>query len=220
MNKTYIKGALLFISIIWLGVATISIFNIYQERVALSKEINKNSAILKTVRIEYKNKEEKINKEAFLKAQNSTNHALNTVAQQNINYEKVSKISKQFFRVYYHWRDSKDFQSRAEKLENIITPALKQDKKIFGEVKDSTGGNFIDNAGYQSDYESSQSYLTQNQGSKVQALVKVTNTGWTKDQKNAIGTSTHYYDLTYDLTTNKISNIKLVFTEKSENNAF
>lgn len=175
---------------------------------------------VKVARSKYRDKVEKVNKEANREAETSKNPALNSVARQNYNHEQIQKVSNEFFKQYYTWSDQSEYVKRAKKLSKIITPSLANDKKIFDSGKDKTGGNYIQSLGLQSKFESAKGYLSQAKGnaSKVQALVKVTNESWYNEERDAAGEATHYYDLTYNLNTNKISSLKLVFTEKDDNN--
>lgn len=210
------------VKIVSIGVLLASIGGIFlvaKQRLALTKEVAKSSLQIKQEKSKYKEKYKKVNEQAFKEAYKSSNPALKTVAVQNLSYSKVTQAANSFFKIYYTYSNSKTYMQRADKLGNLITPELKKDKKLFGEVKDATGGNYIDSSGLHSEFESCEAYFTQNSGSNVEALVKVVNSGWYEDgnkSSDGIGHATNYYALSYNLNTNKISSLKLVFTEGSD----
>ncbi|MBD5430511.1 hypothetical protein [Lactobacillus sp.] len=218
MNK---KSSVVQIILAVLSVAVIvfsiyGVVNVYHSRVALLKQVNQSSTQLKAAQTAYKDKVQAISNQTIVEAKSSKDPAVRSVAVQNTNYDKVTKVSNQFFRYYYTWGNSKTYLARKNKVKDITTASIRNNKSIFDDGKDSTGGNFIKSLGSHSEFDKASAYMTQNSGSTVQALVKVVNTGWTTDTEDNPGQSTHYYDLTYDLKTNKISNLKLVFTEKSD----
>lgn len=175
----------------------------------LNREVDKSKKA-------YAVKKEKITNQAMSKALQSSDPSLNTVARQNNNYAKVTDISNKFFETYYTWNNSDEYHNRANKLGNLITPEIKTDKKVFDEGKDSTGKDLIKGSGLQSKFDSAKAYLSQSDSSTVNALVKVKNESWFKGNQDQSGNQTHYYELTYDLKTNKISALKLVLTVKND----
>lgn len=215
-----LRPILLIVSVVVLLVSIISITCIYRKRVKLTKQVTKSELRVRAARSAYRDKAKEVAEEANKEAETSKNPALNTVARQNYNHEQIQKISNEFFRKYYTWSDYSGYLKRAKKLSKIITPALAHNKTIFDDGKDKTGGNYIQSLGLQSRFESAKGYLSQSDGNvaKVQALVRVTNESWYNDEKDASGEATHYYDLTYNLNTNKISSLRLVFTEKDNEN--
>lgn len=215
MDKAYLRGGILLLSLGLIGFSSFQIKSVADQRVALTREVNKSDTELKALKAKYADKYTKVNHEATLKAKKSSNPALRTVANQNINYEKVNSVATKFFNIYYTFSDTKEYLARANKLKDIITPSIKNDKEIFDNGKDSTGGDYIKSTGLQSEFDTAEAYLSQSSNTKAQALVKVTNTAWTSSRSNS-GSIIHYYDLTYDTTTQKISSLKLVFTEGSD----
>lgn len=165
----------------------------------------------------YVEKRRKVTNEAMYQALHSSDPSLNTVAKQNSDYAKVLNASKQFFKTYYTFNDQSDYQKRANKLSNLITSNVKNNKEIFDDGKDDTGNDLITGAGLQSKFEKAEAYLTQSDDSTVNALVKVTNQSWTKDNPDQKGTSVNYYELVYNVKTNKISGLKLVLTVNNAN---
>lgn len=215
-----LRPIVLISSVILLLVSIIGITCIYRKRVELTKQVARSEMQVRIAKSKYRDKSEKVNEEANREAETSKNPALNSVARQNYNHKQIQEISNKFFAQYYTWSDYSEYKQRAKKLAKIITPNLANDKSVFDSGKDKTGGNYIQSLGLQSKFDSAKGYLSQAKGNapKVQALVKVTNESWYNDEKDAAGEATHYYDLTYNLNTNKISSLKLVFTEKDDNN--
>lgn len=210
------------ISIIWiilmcLGIgATVSQIKINTStRLALIKEVKASRIQKKQAIKKYQSKEKAVNRKVLLKADNSNDPILKSVAQQNLNYKKVNDMANSFFKKYYTWNNSDEYKARAKNLSDLITPELAKNKEIFNDGKDVTGGDYIKNSGLQSKFENAQAYLTQSSnGNKVQGLIKVKNSGWTKGQEDQSGMATNWYDLTLDLKTNKISDLKLVLQQR------
>lgn len=219
-NKNYdsLKLPCLIIAIILLVASIIGITLTYQKRVALLKEVTRSEMKLKVSKSKYHEKEKEVNEEAKKEAEISKNPAINTVAKQLNNSSQITKTANQFFDIYYTWSDYSEYMKRAKKASKIITTGLSKNKEIFDNGKDTTGGNIIQNEQLHSEFESAKAYLSQSHGSTARALVKVINSAWYGDGKANAGDSTHYYDLVYNLETNKISALKLVFTESSDGN--
>ncbi len=186
-------------------------------RMALIKEVKLSRAQKNKKIAEFEKKEKAVNRTVLVRADSSNDPVLKSVAQQNINYKKVTNIANSFFKKYYTWTNSDEYNARAKELANIITPELAKNKDLFKDVKDVTGDDYVKTSGLQSRFEKAEAYLTQSSNDgKVQALVKVTNSGWTKGQEDESGLATNWYDLTLDLKTNKISNLKLVLQQRVE----
>lgn len=219
-NKNYesLKLPCLIGAIVLLIASIIGITVVYQKRIALVREVTRSEMRLKTSKTKYHEKAKEVTQEAQKEAATSKNPAINTVVKQIYYSNQITKTANKFFNIYYTWSDYDDYMKRAKKASKIITNNLAKNKEIFDNGKDTTGGNIIQNEQLHSEFESAKAYLSQSHGSTARALVKVTNSAWYSDGKANAGDSTHYYDLVYNLNTNKISNLKLVFTESSDGN--
>lgn len=192
-----------------------TLYNQVENRTNLKNELNQTTKQLNNEKSKYNAREKAVNQEAMVEASKSDDPSLNTVSTQNADYQKVQKVSTQFFSQYYAWSDTKSYLDRVNKVSSIITPELAKDKSVFDDGKDTTGGDFIKATGVKSEFQSADAYMTVDINEKVQALVKVTNLSWYNDNRQDAGTAVHYYDLTYDLKTNKISSLKMVINQKS-----
>lgn len=209
------------LSFVWIILALMTIcvtsFGISKNiktRTSIVRQERASSQQLKDSKAAYLQKKNIVNKAVINQSLNSNNDVLKSVAEQNVNNKTINQVAKRFFTTYYTWSDYKSYMDRANKLQNIITPELKNNKSIFDDGKDSTGGNYLKNTGIQSEFDSSVAYLSQSSDSTAQALVKVVNTSWYAGQRNNSGQSTRYYDLTYNLKNHKISDLKQVLIQK------
>lgn len=211
-KKSNICIAIISLSILVIGFSSAQTVANMHNLASLKTEVRGLDKQVAKSKKDYSAKKERVTNQAMAQALNSKDPALNTVAKQNSNYAKVTEASTEFFKTYYTWNNSEQYHNRANVLGNLITPEIRTDKKVFDEGKDSTGKDLIKGSGLQSQFDSEQAYLTQSDSSTVSALVKVKNKSWFKGNQDQYGTQVHYYELTYDLKTNKISSLKLVLS--------
>lgn len=147
--------------------------------------------------------EEKINLQV-----NSDNELVREIANHNNNYSIMTSLSTEFFKVYFTWTDINSYQNRPNELKNIISDSLFNNKSIFDDGKDNTGGDYIKALGLKSDFESSEVSVIDDES----AIVKVQYEGG-QDSKDAKSTSTRFYLVNYDISNQKIENIKAIFSK-------
>jgi hypothetical protein len=120
----------------------------------------------------------------------------------------MKNLSTKFFSEYFTWDDSKQYESRKDKLESVADSSLLDDDKLFDDAKDNMGGNYIKALDIQSEYQDSTvSVIDDHTG-----LVKVDYKSWF-DSKSKSSSSTRYYEVGFDRDNQKVKSIKLVFSE-------
>lgn len=212
-KKSKICTAIISLSVLVIGFSSAETVANMHNLASLKTEVRGLDKQVAKSKKDYSAKKERVTNQAMAQALNSKDPALNTVAKQNSNYAKVTEASTEFFKTYYTWNNSEQYHNRANVLGNLITPEIRNDKKVFDEGQDSTGkDNLVKGSGLQSKFDDVKAYLAQSDSSTVSALVKVKNKSWLKGYQDQYGTQVHYYELTYDLKTNKISSLKLVLS--------
>lgn len=215
-KKSKICTAIIGLSVVVIGFSSAQTITTMHNLASLKTEVRGLNKKADKAKKDYSAKTQKVTNQAMAQALNSKDPALNTVAKQNQNYAKVTEAANEFFKTYYTWNDSEQYHNRANVLGSLITSEIKNDKKVFDEGKDSTDKDLINGSGLQSEFDGAKAYLTQSNSSTVSALVKVKNKSWFKGDQDQYGTQVHYYELTYDLKTNKISSLQLVLSLNNE----
>lgn len=205
------------VSIALLSFSLVGMHNNFKGYDTAAKEAKISQNKADKAKADYMAKDQKVNNQAMRNALDSNDPILKSVATQNMNYTRVTNISNDFFKTYYAFSDTKSYLARKDKLSNLITPELANNKAIFDDGKDSTGGDYIKALGLQSELVKTSAYMTQSKDNRAQALVKVVNRAWHKGQKENSALATHYYDLTLDTKSNKITSLKQVLYQKGAN---
>lgn len=181
-------------------IKNVSYFNrLNREKTAITKlAVSKKSA--------YEKYKEEVNKKFYLDANNSNNKLVQQVSAHNSSYIIMDNLSKEFFKTYLTWSNSEDYNSRANKLGNVADSSLLDNKTIFDNGKDSTGGDYIKSLDLQSAFVDSEVSLIDNQS----GIVKVTYNSWYGKKSNS-GETTQYYLVSFDRDNQKINNITAVY---------
>lgn len=211
MKKNKIQ---LFVGIIVVVIIIVSSINIVknvlnyndlkQEEISVSEKAS-------SAKKRYVKHKKEIEEQVYATENESENELVKEVAVHNNSYMIMQNLSSSFFEEFFTWKDSEEYQERKNKLKNIADNSLLENKKIFDEGKDSTGGDYIKALGLQSEFISSEVSLIDNQT----AIVKVIYKSW-YDKKSDSGEGIRYYQVDFDRENQKIKDLKLVFSsEKS-----
>lgn len=209
MSKKKIQ---ILIGVIATGIIVVSSINIVgnvlrynelkREEVRLSKKATE-------AKKEYDDQKKEVEEKIYATANDSDNELVKEIANHNNSYRIMENLSGSFFEGFFTWKDSKEYQNRKNKLKNIADSSLLENKDIFDEAKDSTGGDYIKALGLQSEFISSEVSLVDNQT----AIVKVVYKSW-YDKKSKSGEGVRYYQVNFDRENQKISDLKLVFSSE------
>lgn len=211
MSKKTAKKIQLIIGTVALIVILISAINItinVSKFNNLKQEEQRTSKKVKTAQKEYTHYKNQVVKQTYAKETKNDNELVRGVAIHNSSYNIMKNLSTKFFSEYFTWDDSKQYESRKDKLESVADSSLLDDDKLFDDAKDNMGGNYIKALDIQSEYQDSTvSVVDDHTG-----LVKVDYKSWF-DSKSKSSSSTRYYEVGFDRDNQKVKSIKLVFSE-------
>lgn len=164
----------------------------------------------------YNKKDVKVHDQLFGHAMNSKDPIISSVAQNHYDNTVYYDRLLHFFNVYYNWNSLKSYQDRPKELRNYATNDVLKNKKIFGNGKDKTGGDYIDNAQLNSQFNNLDVYAISNKGGKITLLADVQYNAWHSDTDDQ-GTGEKVFEMIYDTKSKKITSINPLFTNPNKN---
>lgn len=211
-SKTLLTVLIVILSIFAIANSLGTMHHIKQRSALLDTE-KREAKALATTKLNYQRHKERVETQTYNAAINSDDSVVKSVAVHNARYKALNHIAEKFFKVYYTWNNTKDYLERSEKLANIISPNLKTNKSIFDDGKDTTGHDYIKNTGIHGQFVSAIAYPEDDGTQNLQeALVEVKYQTWFNSNQNEAATATKYYEITYDQSQQKLTNIQLILT--------
>lgn len=211
MSENRIKYIRIFIGIIAILTIAISSFNIARN-VTQYNDLKKEEQIIskkaQQAKKDYDAYKKETEKELYSGESNNENQLVQEIATHNNSQEIMDNLSNAFFKVFFTWENSQEYQERKEKLRSIADNDLLENKDIFDSGKDTTGGDYIKALGVQSQFDGSEINLIDNQT----GIAKVMYRSW-YDEKSKSGEGIRYYQIDFDRENQKIKNLKLIFSE-------
>lgn len=173
---------------------------------SLKKEQTATMKKAVSVKKSYEKHKEEVNKKFYSDSVNSANQLVQQVSTHNNSYIIMDNLSKDFFNVYFTWNNSSDYTDRESKLSNIADGSLLEDKKIFDNGKDATGGDYIKSLNLHSEFLNSDVSLIDSQS----GIVKVVYKSWYGKQSKS-GETAQYYLVDFDRDSTKIKKINSIY---------
>ncbi|EKZ0201710.1 hypothetical protein AAK913_12030 [Enterococcus faecium] len=214
-NKTAIKVFILLLTITFSVVGALVVRSSIHNKSELEKQEVLLDKKLNVTKKEYTNHKKEVEESAYKEAISSDNPKIKDVAVYNSAFKLLNEVSERFFKEYFTWRSSEDYQKRADNLGDFISKELKENKKIFDDGRDTTGGDYISSMGVKSDFKDAKAFLQDNGNENIiNALVLVEYESWFNDSKDASSIGEKYYNITYDKSLNQVTHLELVFSKK------
>lgn len=157
---------------------------------------------------EFEEYKQGVQKQAYEEAKDGDSEEAKEVAEHNSSSLIMNNLSKGFFKIYFTWDDSETYKKRADKVSDIATKEIINNKSIFDDGKDDLGGDYVKTTGVKSEFIKAEAYPTDTRHS----LVQVTYKSWFNDEKNNSADSMRYYYVTFNRDSNKITDLELVFS--------
>lgn len=211
MNKEkIIKIAICSLSLLvcFLGIYNIS--NNVKEYRSLGQEKEKLEQKAITAKKEFEEYKKDIEKIAYEEAKEGDNEEAKNVAEHNSSSLIMNNLSQGFFKIYFTWSDSETYRERADSASDFATKDVTNNKEIFDDGKDTTGGDYVKTTGVKSEYINATAYPSD----ENKSLVQVTYKSWFNDNKKHSADSTRYYSVTFDRDEQKITDLELVFSSE------
>ncbi|MCC4500334.1 hypothetical protein LMC02_10080 [Limosilactobacillus reuteri] len=148
----------------------------------------------------------------------SSNDHTRQSADQIVASDQLNLASTDLFKTLLTYDNQKTWLARTDKLKDLVTPEVLQDKKLFNSGLDDSGNSIIEALQLSSQFNSLTVDSSLKQGNEIDGLVHVQYTA--RSVKAQGGVRTKVYLVHYDLAQKKFSKIQGLGTEnlQAENN--
>ena len=187
----------------------------YHRQVQINEQINSVKSQNKKIKTQLRKRAANAQNAEIKARVRSSSPTVSQNSQQVTALNRSKPIVTKFFSVYTSFKNGKEYRSRASRCINFASNSLLQDHTIFDDGKDVSGGDYVTNSNLHSSFVDIQLTNGVLNNSVLPILAKVVTTSW--QDKADVATNTDYYQLTYDMNTNKITSLQKIYTQKIEN---
>lgn len=202
ITKEIIIACLVVICIIML----FSIHSLHQQEDSLFNNYFHNAHSQVVVKEKYENKDKRITNNILNNLRHNKNSNIYSMEENKNNLTTVKPILNRFFSIYYTYNSNAEYSKIKLRELPMINPALISNKNIFGSGKDQTGGNYIDNIGLHSKFDSVNPTILDANSHHLLILADTKYDAW--ENKNPYATGEKWYLITYSIPSKIISNIE------------
>lgn len=213
-NLTYL---LMFgLPIVLCAIFTVLTFNSVQSNNETKESVETYDKLARSKQKSFDKYKAKVDNQAITQATSSTNDLVKAVGVSHEQYFVANDLISNFLKVYLTWNNSKEYQARSKKLSPYITQELADNKTVFDNGKDTTGGNYIKSLQLKSTYLSSKTQTTtEGDGDNLVVLTRVNQKSWYGNDVDKSGNAEGYYKFTINTKDKKISNLEILSSSVS-----
>lgn len=163
-------------------------------------------------------------KDLSMKIENQTKTIDSKSVSTQTGVQRAKKVIDDVFKGMYEYSDADEYEeNRKNNLKHFKNPDDKQVQTIYSDAKDSDGESQIDTLGLESELDNLDIF-TKNPDDTKEKIVPfkavISYTGYINDVSSDYSTRTHYttFEIKFDTSTNKITEMKKVNSVKMSNN--
>lgn len=182
----------------------------------LSIEENKAKSALKIAKEKEKSNKKDVEDQLLKQKLDDLDPKVQKIAVFNSEVALLNTISENFFKDYFTWNNSEEYQNRKEVMSSYVSQKLIDDKSVFDEGLDNTGGNYVEATGIKSKFNKSKGYVksdSQRNGELIEGLIEVEYESWF-DNSNQKSISSKIYNFSFNKKDNKVESISLLLDYK------
>lgn len=127
----------------------------------------------------------------------------------NKNMNTVDNLDNQFANIYFNWDNGKQYDSRRDKLTNVVVPNI-LNSSYFASDLDSDGKHSIDIQQLSESFINCASYVTNKHGNNINAILKVHYRAQNDSINSIIKNATTWFKVTVNTKQNKITQLHKV----------
>lgn len=187
---------------------SLALFFIFSNSNGKNKTLNLDQqAKVAQIKMQIDDKQHQLNQEAYQKALDDPSQ----VVKMNVRQIQASQLAKtqanKLFPILLNFSTSKEYNSRADKSQNLVTENVLRNKNLYGDDY-SDSSHYVDASGYHSKFDSVEISDGLLKGNELPVIMHVNSINWFSGQHK--GQTGDIYVGTFDYQSHKFSQLQIL----------